>query len=92
MFEALDLGARYFLCHTLLPHIDWVVQLWDVLSFAAQSEQIYFSEQSKELDDRIAFGFVLEKADFSGVHVGCGTPEVEQMLRLISIKSKSFWM
>ena len=67
LLEALNLGARYILCHGLVPYGHQVIHFWDGLGCLTHGKQVHFRAQTDELDDRIALNLVLELAHFSCV-------------------------
>ena len=79
MFEALDLGARNTLCHSLVPHIHLVVHLWNRLGCDANGEPVHFRAQADELDDRISLGLVLEEAHLFRVEISITTSVVRKV-------------
>ena len=79
VLEALDLGPRHTLCHSLVPHIHRVVDSWDGLGCVAHGERVHLRAQTDELDDRIALGLVLEIAHFSGVYISISMSELRKV-------------
>ena len=79
MLEALDLGPRHALCHSLVAHIHRVVHSWDGLGCVADGERVHLRSQANELDDRIALGLFLEIAHFSGVQISISTSELRKV-------------
>ena len=79
VLESLNLGPRHIFCHCLVPHIYRVVYSWDRLGCVAHGERIHFMAQAYELDDRIAFGLVLDVAHISAVYFTILTCEVRKV-------------
>ena len=79
VLEALDLGPRHTIRHSLMCYIHLVVNSWDGLRCVAHGERVHFRTQANELDDRISFGFVFEVANISGVEISITTSEVRKV-------------